>query len=741
MKRIGKRVGTSLILVLSCWLIFACHAGTEDLDTQAIPTLLPTSSPITLPPLVTKTATSGLPREESLPSAIPTYTSTPHVTPTPNLPESHWMMVLSGHAEYYLARDTRDRGVLLIGGYDTNNHRHVMTKLDKNGGFVWEKVFNPDTFLIVSIDEDRNGNIHLLGITDLENTIDRFVEMEFDEAGNFISEKQFYTSIVHRINRQYGSWAKSYVPIDFDFRPFGFPDDETQVIKLIHESEDGGVIVAGGSWATRRSGCGGFTTKLIGIWIVKFDQEGKILWQRYLRDQVMSTLNILAMDDGGVSFIGQDYTDRHIAWIAKFERNGDVEFWRSYALSSLYSVSKTPEDGFILVGIRDALKISPSGDLIWAKRFMVHDRTLYMHEREQGGYILSGRYTFEGGNYDYVAFLNEDAEIPDCIHLFTREDFSSEHFPPAWMDQSSDLRARPEADPLEELEVISTEFEENMRSSKEMCRYFIPEGQEVLEVTPDAGQAFIPILVETSGIILGGFQDGIWIDAETTRARIIGDEVYTIFDEDAWLWEQVSGSVPIPKEHGRCQGLPSIDLGKDHSWQGVEFAIGGTWDILPRVPDQIPYDSEIYITEISRYLRENGLSRPEIQRPHMYRVDLDDDGVDEVILDAKYKSNESPFVKVGDYSIVLLRRVVGNEVVTIPFLEEINTRDRPGVYPWRYSILNIFDLNGDGKMEIILEGDDWANGRTWVFELGEETVEPVLSIDCMVSDPWWRDDS
>jgi len=96
----------------------------------------------------------------------------------------------------------------------------------------------------------------------------------------------------------------------------------------------------------------------------------------------------------------------------------------------------------------------------------------------------------------------------------------------------------------------------------------------------------------------------------------------------------------------------------------------------------------------------------------IYRVDLEGDGIDEVIINAG-SYNETFFYsgQEGNYSYIILRQLIDGEVKnTVLSAHEYQKADQ---LIYVYYIQNILDLNGDGIMEIIIEGryyeGDWYN--------------------------------
>ena len=66
----------------------------------------------------------------------------------------------------------------------------------------------------------------------------------------------------------------------------------------------------------------------------------------------------------------------------------------------------------------------------------------------------------------------------------------------------------------------------------------------------------------------------------------------------------------------------------------------------------------------------------------MLRVDLEGTGADEVFISATYLDDSQHFTKDGDYSIVLMRKLWGDELVTKLLVGDVyHSKDPEMTYP------------------------------------------------------------
>jgi hypothetical protein len=240
--------------------------------------------------------------------------------------------------------------------------------------------------------------------------------------------------------------------------------------------------------------------------------------------------------------------------------------------------------------------------------------------------------------------------------------------------------------------------------------------------------AVYPPYDSPSGYLLGGIQDGNWVDAATTAASLKGGESYSLYSDAAFLGKSI-GTVPR-------MGAPSCPDMQDITLDPIPqvnpaIAIGGEWNALPRVLQDISTENWIYLQAVNDLLTDNGIVDPKVQLTRVLKTDLEGDGVDEILIAASYFYEETGHnVTAGDYSIVVLRKVMGNEVVTLPMPADFYFRSQQFTFPEKYTLTAVLDLNGDGRMEIIVGITGWEKAGSLVYEVVDFEIRNVLAIQC-----------
>jgi hypothetical protein len=233
--------------------------------------------------------------------------------------------------------------------------------------------------------------------------------------------------------------------------------------------------------------------------------------------------------------------------------------------------------------------------------------------------------------------------------------------------------------------------------------------------------------------LMGGVQNGKWIAPAKVAPTMKPETEFILLG-----WNGVEeGGVTLGKKAEQedvCQDFTRMEfeLEQDH---GVAIGSAAKWNPMPRIPKPIDLNNATYKTVVANFLRKKGIARPEIRIKEAYRIDLEGDGVEEVVLSATYyKKGLSASATAGDYSFVMVRKAVG-KVVTDHLLEGdfILKRVDFGA-PTENHISAIADLNGDGKMEIVLYGFYYEGDFASAFEMknGKPVKIKEFEIGCGV---------
>jgi hypothetical protein len=248
----------------------------------------------------------------------------------------------------------------------------------------------------------------------------------------------------------------------------------------------------------------------------------------------------------------------------------------------------------------------------------------------------------------------------------------------------------------------------------------------------------------TGGYLLGGIEGTRWLTTEVAAPSVQGGEAYRIVTDGQVTGEGRGGAarpgeVPCDWLHEvEIEGAPTQQQEVPIAAQRGTLAVGGSWELFPRRPQDLPTSMAVYRDALASELAARGIAEPNVQLGQIVRVDLDGDGVDEVLLNATYYRSQaeenylSPNAAAGDYSLVLLRTLVDGQVVTVPIAENYYVKDEEFVAPLEHVLAEVIDLNGDGMLDVVVRSSYYEGSFITVHEVVGATVTAVMSEGCGV---------
>jgi hypothetical protein len=215
------------------------------------------------------------------------------------------------------------------------------------------------------------------------------------------------------------------------------------------------------------------------------------------------------------------------------------------------------------------------------------------------------------------------------------------------------------------------------------------------------------------GSLLGGIENGRWLDAKTTFRKLKGNETYSLFQIDAGKKGEISlGKVKDESECGEYFVTGETKI-------SAPLAIGSsaTWNAMPRLPKAVALTEAGYLKAVADVLKSKGFSKSAPKIEQAFRVDLEGDGVEEVVLVAnQYEVDENYNPKIGNYSFVLIQKLIGGKTQTIFVAGNFEKGEYMGGV---FKLSAIADLNGDGKLELVVSVHAYNGEENWlhVFEM------------------------
>ena len=229
------------------------------------------------------------------------------------------------------------------------------------------------------------------------------------------------------------------------------------------------------------------------------------------------------------------------------------------------------------------------------------------------------------------------------------------------------------------------------------------------------------------------------IKAEETAKAIADQTTYRIYGLTESLGE-AKGGKPKAVENDVCTDTLSVSLSPEPE-KGV-IALAAPWNALPRKPRIADTTQQVYVDAVRDFLKTKGIQQPKVKIDNILRVDLDGDSEDEVLISATNYFSKDDRVPMrspaASYSMVLLRRVVTGKVETQLVEGEFYPKAYPKTTeddasfnaPNAYKVIAVLDLDGDGKLEVVVASQYYEGEATTIYRCDPKKIEPLLSVAC-----------
>ncbi len=254
--------------------------------------------------------------------------------------------------------------------------------------------------------------------------------------------------------------------------------------------------------------------------------------------------------------------------------------------------------------------------------------------------------------------------------------------------------------------------------------------------TPASYASFSPILFRTfvdryySFKLLGGYADGNWMKEDQVAPQIQYEKMVDVYDTNGKVGGTLIHDIASLDPPFCGSTYIGTDLTESAGWQ---FAFYQGWQVTQRPVTDMAVDLQTYVQAARDWLVSQGIADPTVQIARITKVDLEGDGSDEVFIAAtsfKTPNPQSPLAEFGDYSVVLMRKVSGNAVITVPVVADVYHLDQPEpVFPLTYLLSGFIDLNQDGNLEVVLEATRWEGSGILIYEIkGLNTIQVLKEI-------------
>ena len=246
----------------------------------------------------------------------------------------------------------------------------------------------------------------------------------------------------------------------------------------------------------------------------------------------------------------------------------------------------------------------------------------------------------------------------------------------------------------------------------------------------DANAQTFPIIDVEHGYLIGAIHSGKWLEPmESTNSVKHGAKlpVYGVTGKIGTV-----ETVKLDAENEPCPDRPIVRLNpRKVKNGGVAFA--ASWNPLPRKIESIDAKQKQHVDLVREFLHERGLRDPVAHVSQIFRVDLDGDGHDEFVISATHYKNGDEIPDESSpntYSFVAVERFIDGKPKIELVDGEFYPKAKADAAPNKFEIAALLDLNGDGKIEIVLRSAYYEGDEISVYQYLPSGVKKVLSVGC-----------
>jgi hypothetical protein len=277
--------------------------------------------------------------------------------PFKNPPNELWNKTYGGADMYFTAfvQQTKDNGYIMLGADQSYGANFWIVKTDIDGNEVWNKTYS--------------GPYDEWGDCIRETTDEGFIISGAQETS--YSTGHFNTSLIKTDSAGNKIWNKTYVRNDSE-------SDGCSVIEV-----DDGYVVVSTLYYKNNPGSRG-------IWLVKTDLDGRMLWDTVLDDSAQGN-SVIQTKNGDFVVVGTSEFEQVL--LIKTDANGAVLWSKTLEGTEGNDIKECDDGGYIIAGKRHVCLVGTDvdGNMLWKKEYQMFESTaLSVDLTSDGGYILTG---------------------------------------------------------------------------------------------------------------------------------------------------------------------------------------------------------------------------------------------------------------------------------------------------------------------------------------------------------------
>lgn len=246
-----------------------------------------------------------------------------------------------------------------------------------------------------------------------------------------------------------------------------------------------------------------------------------------------------------------------------------------------------------------------------------------------------------------------------------------------------------------------------------------------------SAKAQIFIADANAGYLLGVYNNNEFLIDTIASSMLNGNEQYEVYDLNGHL-ASVFGSTSETFPPCEETYYLSFDTLFENA-VGCAIALRAPHNAYPSKIESFPVNNPSAIAIVKQWLSDSGFVNPEVKISQVIATDLDGDGIDEMLISATHYQDEYvSSANAGNYSIVLIQKIVDGKSLIIPVIYDLYIVETNYIAPMTYSIGGIIDVEGDGKYEFVIQWQYYEGAGVNLLRVNKNEVEFLLGSGCGV---------
>ena len=217
-----------------------------------------------------------------------------------------------------------------------------------------------------------------------------------------------------------------------------------------------------------------------------------------------------------------------------------------------------------------------------------------------------------------------------------------------------------------------------------------------------------PTVVVADGLVIGEYGNGRWLDGQKLMVPTTATVTYRAVGLGTiGASATIKGFFTEDPPGGPLLGMPN-----DEREVPARLLVSGSRLKVPRKVRRLGTGSKTYVEALTSFLSSQKY-KAKARLTNVISADLDGNGTQEILIEGSSRPRvHQGETKPGDYSVVLLRAIVGGRVRTIPI--QFSKR---GTEHWvnSHELLGVADFDGDGALEFVVTNDYYEGQEATVY--------------------------